>query len=175
MLFLEGGFYETASHLKQGPKYWWVDPPTDGEIQAMVSTLAYRVIRFLKKKGYFKDDLDAQFPDEEMSQEELPPELQAASVQSRIAMGERRGQKVRRLGSLEPADFHPELKGPLCAMAVGFSLHAEVYCAPWASRAGAREGECPKGTLPEQDAKGSERSSKNFVATSPDPQSQRSA
>ena len=66
-----------------------------------------------------------------MSQEELLPELQAASVQSRIAMGERRGQKVRRIGSLEPADFHPELKGPLCAMAVGFSLHAEVYCAPW--------------------------------------------
>jgi hypothetical protein len=30
-----------------------------------------------------------------------------------------------------PGDFHPELKGPLCAMAAGFSLHAEVYCAPW--------------------------------------------
>ena len=68
MLFLEGGFYETASHLKQGPKYWWVDPPTDGEIQAMVSTLAYRVIRFLKKKGYFQDTLDVALPDEEMSQ-----------------------------------------------------------------------------------------------------------
>jgi len=53
------------------------------------------------------------------------------SVQSRIALGERRGQWVRRLGALELADFQPELKGPLCAVTQGFSLHAAVYCAPW--------------------------------------------
>lgn len=46
-------------------------------------------------------------------------------------MGERRGQRVRRLGALESTDFQPELKGPLCATSVGFSLHAAVYCAPW--------------------------------------------
>jgi len=66
-----------------------------------------------------------------MSQEELFSGLQAASVQSKIALGERQGQRVRRLGSMGPSDFHSELKGPLCAMAAGFSLHAEVYCAPW--------------------------------------------
>ena len=37
----------------------------------MAATLAIRVVRLLKKKGYFQD--------------ELLPELQAASVQSRIA------------------------------------------------------------------------------------------
>jgi len=127
MLFLEGGYYNTH----QGPKLWWVDPPTDSEIQAMVVTLATRVIRFLKKKGYFQDDIDQAVPEEECTQDELLPELQAASVQSRIALGERKGGKVRRLGALEFSDFHPELNGSLCASSVGFSLHAAVYCAPW--------------------------------------------
>ena len=94
MLFLEGGFYETI----QGPKLWWIDAPSDADIQAMVVLLATRVIRFLKKRGYFQDDVDSAVPEEETTQEELLPELQAASVQSRIALGERRGQKIRRLG-----------------------------------------------------------------------------
>ena len=124
-------FLATSQELDQGPKYWWVDPPTDEEIKTLTATLAYRVIRFLKKKGYFQDDIDQALPDEEITQEELLPELQAASVQSKIAMGSRRGQRVRRLGSLEFNDLYPELKGPLCAQASGFSLHAAVYCAPW--------------------------------------------
>ncbi len=127
MLFLEGGFYETH----QGPRLWWVEAPTDAEITGMVVTLATRVIRFLKKKGYFQDEVDSAVPGEEMAQGELLPELQAASVQSRIAMGERKGQRVRRMGTAEFTDFKAELKGPLCAVTRGFSLHAEVYCAPW--------------------------------------------
>jgi hypothetical protein len=127
MLFLEGGFYETP----QGPKLWWIAPPSDAEIQALIVTLATRVIRFLKKKGYFRDELDSSLPEDELIQEELLPELQAASVQSRVALGERKGQRVRRLGGIEFGDFQAELKGPLCAMASGFSLHAQVYCAPW--------------------------------------------
>jgi hypothetical protein len=46
-------------------------------------------------------------------------------------MGERKGQWVRRLGALNHTDFHPKLKGPRLATSVGFSLHADVYCAPW--------------------------------------------
>jgi hypothetical protein len=89
------------------------------------------VVRFLKKRGYFAGENESTLPEEEMTQEELLPELQAASVQSRIALGERRGQRVRRLGTFESADFEASLKGPLCAVAAGFSLHAAVYCAPW--------------------------------------------
>jgi hypothetical protein len=70
-------------------------------------------------------------PEEEMTEVELLPQLQAASVRSRIGLGERKGKRVRRLGALEFADFEAELKGPLCATTQGFSLHAEVYCAPW--------------------------------------------
>ena len=131
MLFFEVEFFATSQELGQGPKFWWVDPPSDEEIKSLVAILAYRVIGFLKKKGYFQDDIDQAVPEEESKQDELLPELQAASVQSRIAMGERRGQRVRRLGSLEWSDLHPELSGNLCAQVSGFSLHAAVYCAPW--------------------------------------------
>ncbi|MEK6706130.1 MAG: transposase [Bdellovibrionota bacterium] len=55
----------------------------------------------------------------------------AASVRSQVAMGERKGKGVRRLGCLHFDDLHPELSGPLCAQLSGFSLHARVYCAPW--------------------------------------------
>lgn len=129
MLFLEGGYYETK--LDQGPKFWWIDAPTDDEIKSLVALLAKRVIRFLKKKGYFQDENEHSIPEDEMTQDELLPELQAASVQSRIALGKRKGMKVRRLGSLEEGDYQSKLEGPLCATSVGFSLHAEILCAPW--------------------------------------------
>ena len=44
----------------------------------MVVTLATRVIRFLKKRGYFAGETDSAMPEEETTQEELLPELQAA-------------------------------------------------------------------------------------------------
>ena len=45
MLFLEDWYFQT----RWGPKFWRLDPPTDDEIQALVITLAQRVIRLLKK------------------------------------------------------------------------------------------------------------------------------
>jgi len=126
MLFMEGGYYDTH----QGAKYWWIDPPTNEEIQNLVKLIAMRVIRYLKKHGYFNEDSETAVPEEDMDQE-LLPELQAASVKSKIAVGERRGQWVRRIGTLGFDNVHPVLTGHLCAQITGFSLHAAVYCAPW--------------------------------------------
>ena len=51
----------------------------------------------------------------------------AASVQQRIAFGERAGQHVRRLGSGFGAEGEvPRLTGPRCASVNGFSLHANT-------------------------------------------------
>ncbi len=122
MLLLEGGYYDTP----EGPKFWWIEAPTDQEIQELVKIIAERVIRFLKKQGYFADDQEAV---EETDSDEILPELQAASVRSRVALGERRGQKIRSIGSIRETDV-PLLAGPLCANIKGFSLHAGVYCAP---------------------------------------------
>jgi len=127
MLFLEGGYFQT----RKGPKSWRSGPPSDEEIQALVFTIAKRVIRFLKKKGYFKDDVAWAVPEQDLAQESLLPELQAASIQSRIAMGERKGRYVRRLGTVDFDRLKPERMGHLCAQVAGFSLHAAVYCKPW--------------------------------------------
>ena len=51
----------------------------------------------------------------------------AASVQHRIACGERAGQHVRRIGAgFGAADEAPRLTGPRCASVHGFSLHAHT-------------------------------------------------
>jgi len=52
----------------------------------------------------------------------------AASVQQRIAFGERAGQKVRRIGSgFGDEGEVPRLTGPQCASVQGFSLHAHTH------------------------------------------------
>ena len=51
----------------------------------------------------------------------------SASVQQRIAFGERAGQKVRRMGSgFGSEGDHSTLSGPRCASVHGFSLHANT-------------------------------------------------
>ena len=56
-------------------------------------------------------------------------DVKAASVQSLIALGERRGQKVRRIGIVERGNFEGAfLEGERCASYRGFSLHANVSC-----------------------------------------------
>jgi putative transposase len=51
----------------------------------------------------------------------------AASVQQRVAFGERAGQHVRRIGSgFGDAGERPTLTGPRCARVNGFSLHANT-------------------------------------------------
>jgi hypothetical protein len=52
----------------------------------------------------------------------------AASVQQRLAFGERAGQQVRRMGSGFGAEGErPLLSGPRCASVHGFSLHANTH------------------------------------------------
>ena len=51
----------------------------------------------------------------------------AASVQQRIAFGERAGQQVRRIGAGFGSEGEaPTLTGPRCASVHGFSLHANT-------------------------------------------------
>jgi len=59
----------TAIDRKEGPKFWWIDAPTD-------------------------DENEQSIPEDERAQDGRVPELQAASVQSRIALGKRKGMKA---------------------------------------------------------------------------------
>jgi hypothetical protein len=104
VLFLEGVYVDRTD---QGlpPRFVKVEPPGDAAIAAAVAT------------GY--DPLGEDEP-------ELARTLWA-SVQQRIAFGERAGQKVRRIGAgFGYAGERPALTGTRCASVHGFSLHANV-------------------------------------------------
>jgi hypothetical protein len=87
--------------------------------------LSQRILRSLKRNGYPVDDEN----DICEQQDETFLDVQGASVQSLIALGERCGQKVRRIGLIERGNFDGAiLEGERCASYRGFSLHANVSC-----------------------------------------------
>jgi hypothetical protein len=90
----------------------------------------HRVIRTLRHLGYLEAGLDATVATGFDPLVDDEPELArtlAASVQQRIACGERAGQKVRRIGAgFGHEGEAPTLTGPRCASVHGFSLHANT-------------------------------------------------
>ena len=129
MLVLDGAY--DIKEAGKTPRFHWIQNLTDDDVKDLVKIIAIRVIRYLQRQGHFRDDSPG-LADHEANEDEILPELQAASVQSKIAMGERKGLPVRRLGSWGMiVDENPYSTAPLCASIQGFSLHAGVYCAPW--------------------------------------------
>jgi hypothetical protein len=100
-VFLEGVYVDrTDQGLK--PRFVKVEPPGDADVTAVVETISHRVIRKLRQLGYLEAGIDAAVATGYDPLGEDEPELartMAASVQQRIAFGERAGQKVRRIGS----------------------------------------------------------------------------
>ena len=92
--------------------------------------ISRRVIRKLRRLGYLEASVDESVAtgyDPLMSDEPALAHTTAASVQQRIAFGERAGQQVRRIGSgFGYEDEHPALTGTRCASVNGFSLHANT-------------------------------------------------
>ena len=129
MLVLDGAYAVTEAG--KIPQFHWIDHLSDEEVAALVKTIAIRIVRYLKRQGHFRDDSEY-LAQNSVPEDEIFPELQAASVQSKIALGERKGQYVRRLGRLELLiGGKAETTAPLCAEIQGFSLHAGVHCAPY--------------------------------------------
>src|SRR5207244_3201314 len=87
-------------------------------------------IRKLRRLGYLETGLDAAVAtgyDPLQDHEPALARTMAASVQHRIAGGERAGQQVRRIGSgFGNEGEAPRLTGPHCASVQGFSLHANT-------------------------------------------------
>jgi putative transposase len=113
VVFLDGVFVDRTT---QGltPRFLPADPPTDTDIATVLQPISRRVIRQLRKRGYLEADTEDVVPTGYDPASDEDPELArtlAASVQQRIACGERAGQQVRRIGSR-------------CASVNGFSLYA---------------------------------------------------
>jgi hypothetical protein len=129
VVFLEGVYLDRAAQgLK--PRFITVEPPTDADIAAIIAKISHRVMRKLRQLGYLETGLDGAGATGYDPLGDDAPELartMAASVQQRIAFGERAGQKVRRIGAgFGHEGETPTLTGPRCASVQGFSLHANT-------------------------------------------------
>src|SRR3989454_2762057 len=128
-VFMEGVYLDrTDAGLK--PRFLASEPPTDGDITTILQKISRRVIRTLRRLGYLETGLGAAVATEYDPLRDHEPALArtlAASVQHRIAGGERAGQPVHRIGSGFGAEGEtPRLTGPRCASVHGFSLHANT-------------------------------------------------
>jgi hypothetical protein len=129
VISLEGVYLDRTDQPRQ-PRFLQSEPPTDTEIAEVIQKLSRRVIRTLRRLGSL--DAGPETPvatgyDPLRAHEPVLARAMAASVQQRIAGGERAGQPVRRIGAGFGAEGEaPRLTGPRCASVHGFSLHANT-------------------------------------------------
>jgi hypothetical protein len=125
-LWMDGVHVKNAKELKGRAIFKNLPPPNNKEVLEVLTIIRNRVVRYLIKKEYLKNETD--LPDEDaFAQEELLlAEVMSASVQSKIALGERAGQKVRKVGSFGAPNERAQLTGLRCTALAGFSLHANV-------------------------------------------------
>ena len=117
-IFLDGVYYES----EEGLKFFRIPGPTDHDVAVLVRRIRNRVVRYLSKRGYTIDD----FSEDPLAFENpIMAALFGASIQSRIALGERAGQKVRGSGAtlLLEMSIASEIAVP---SVTAFSLHANV-------------------------------------------------
>ncbi len=97
--------------------------PTDLQIAVLVSEIRHQVICLMRDKGLFDNEYD-----ELLEQSPLLAACYQASVQNRIALGERAGQRVERLADIlriERDLNRVERRGKLHTHYDGFDLHAK--------------------------------------------------
>src|SRR2546428_1665133 len=130
VVFLAGVYLDRPDQGRK-PRFLAVEPPTDTDIADVIQKISHRVIRKLRHLGYLEAGIDTAMATGYDPLRDHAPELartMAASVQQRIAFGERAGQKVRRIGSGFGSEGEvPRLTGPQCASVQGFSLHAHTH------------------------------------------------
>jgi hypothetical protein len=125
--FLEGVYLDrTAVGLK--PRFLAVEPPSNTDVAEVVQKISRRVIRTLRRLGYLEAGMESPVATGYAPLRDIAPEFartMAASVQQRIAFGNRAGQHVRRIGAGFGSEGEaPRLTGPRCASVHGFALHA---------------------------------------------------
>lgn len=117
-LFLDGVF----TFDQDKPKFTPVFPPSDEQIVTLVSRINARVSSLLEKRGYELND----FSEDPFAHEQpVLAGILSSSVQNRIALGEREGLRVRKIGG-EYSIGNAYRVSPRCALSDGFSLHADV-------------------------------------------------
>jgi hypothetical protein len=122
-LILDGVFAEEA----QGPLVFHpARPPGEGDLEALVATLARRIHRSLARRHMLVEDTESDVRDPWVDEEPLLAGMTAASVQSRTALGPRPGAVTRRCGAMPDEVPVPMSRGPCHAACGGFDLDATV-------------------------------------------------
>src|SRR5262245_35919283 len=124
------GVYLERTDAGRKPRFLAGEPPADTDITDVIQKISRRVIRKLRHLSYLEAGLESPVATGYDPLRDTAPELartMAASVQHRIAGGERAGQHVRRSGSGFGAEGEaPRFTGPRCARASGVTLHAQT-------------------------------------------------
>ena len=94
-------------------------PPSQEDMEELVSTIAKRVERWLERKGHGSHREDTPMEEDPNDAQIL---LKAASMEGRAALGRRAGRKTRRMG--QPRN--PYAMPRRCAAVDGYNLHADV-------------------------------------------------
>ena len=127
ILAVEGVYRESKS--ENDPTFFELPPPTNAEVEKVLSQIQSRVVRNLKRRGLLEPDenIAENLNKEAGSSEQQTLELiSSASVQNQIAMGERAGHPVRKVGSFALGGEAVTLTGSRCGSLGGFSLHANT-------------------------------------------------
>jgi hypothetical protein len=106
------------------PRFRSLPPPTDGDVEAVVATIARRLVRLLARRDLL--EASPAEADPLASDDSVLGEVYAASVRHRAATGPRAGRRVARLGDRIDVDEIDRSEGERCAAVGGVSLHANV-------------------------------------------------
>jgi hypothetical protein len=100
-------------------------PPTDADVARLVTAIARRIVRLIKRRGLA---VDADATDPLTAESMALAGLASAAVEGRLALGPRAGARVQRLGG-DPNAPWVESSRPLQARRDGCDLHAGVTVA----------------------------------------------
>ncbi|MGH8581481.1 MAG: hypothetical protein ACREWG_01580 [Gammaproteobacteria bacterium] len=107
------GVYRTTEGV---PVFHAGRAPTGGELQALLSRIIRRLMKFLTRKGFLIEEQGMSYLADTDPDRALGP-LRAAACTYRIALGPRAGQKVL---SLQTVPTREDSHGALCGAALGW-------------------------------------------------------
>ena len=123
MLFLDGAYTFNSGSAA----FYRAHRPCRDDLLHLLHTLSGRVARLLERRGLLIADEPQPYLDMEMGT--ALDQLQAASINYRIAIGPHAGRKALTLYSVPPLE--EASSNPLLARRSGFSLHAATVCEAW--------------------------------------------
>jgi hypothetical protein len=116
------GVFTTAGEARL--QFRPLPPPTDTEVEQLVTTIRARVLRLLARRG-LGPDAEVERADPVAEESPALAGLSVASVQGRVALGPRAGARALALGR-DPEAQWVMSGGPRHAHLDGFDLHANV-------------------------------------------------